>query len=59
MKLPAFSDEGLVFDKIAGDFAMERGRVKVRKFELDSISYAMSASGELNFREDTSNVRSR
>jgi len=56
MKLPAFSDEGLVFDKIAADFAMEQGRVEIRKFELDSISYAMSASGELNFRKDTANV---
>jgi AsmA-like C-terminal region len=56
MRLPAFEDEGLVFDTITADFAMDQGRVEVRKFDLDSISYAMSASGELNFREDTSNV---
>ena len=56
MRLPAFQDEGLVFNMVTADFEMEHGLVKVRKFELDSTSYAISASGEANFREDTAHV---
>jgi hypothetical protein len=56
MRLPAFTDEGLVFNTLSADLAMEQGRVEVRKFELDSTSYAISMRGEVNFREDTANV---
>ena len=56
MRMPAFSDQGLVYDTVTADFAMEQGKVEVRKFELDSTSYALSASGEVNFRTDTAYV---
>ena len=56
MRLPVFQDQGLVFDTVTADLAMEQGVVKVRTFELDSTSYAISVSGEVNFREDTSHV---
>jgi hypothetical protein len=56
MRLPAFRDEGLVFDNVRGELVMEQGRLEIRKFELDSTSYALSATGEVNFREDTSRI---
>jgi hypothetical protein len=56
MKFPTLRDEGIVFDSVRGELAMEQGKVDVRQFELDSTSYAMSATGELNFREDSSHV---
>jgi len=54
MRFPTLQDEGLVFDTVRGEFVIEQGRVEIRMFELDSTSYAISASGELNFREDSS-----
>ncbi len=56
MRMPAFQDEGIVFDTVRGDFVMEEGRVEIRTLELDSTSYAMSATGEVNFREDSSRI---
>src|SRR5262249_23205420 len=52
-KLPAFQDQGLVYDTVRADLVMEQaGRVEVRKFDLDSTSYAISAAGEVNFADD-------
>jgi hypothetical protein len=56
MKFPTLHDEGIVYDTVNGDLVMDRGRLEVRSIELDSTSYAMSATGELNFREGTSRV---
>jgi AsmA-like C-terminal region len=56
LRFPAFEDEGLVFDTVKADLAMNEGVLQVRRLDLDSISYAMSASGEVNFREDRTNV---
>lgn len=56
MKFPTIRDEGIVYDSVRGDLVMNEGRVEIRSIELDSTSYAMSATGELNFREDTSRV---
>jgi hypothetical protein len=56
MRLPTLRDEGLVFDSVRGELVMEQGRLEVRSFELDSTSYALSASGEVNFREDSSRI---
>jgi len=41
---------------VRADLAMENGRVDIRTLDLDSTTYAVSASGELNFREDTARV---
>ncbi len=56
MRLPTFQDEGLVFDTVRADLAMEQGRVEIRTFSLDSTSYAINATGKVNFRKDTSRV---
>jgi hypothetical protein len=56
MRLPAFRDEGLVFDTLTFDFAIDQGRMEIRKFDLQSISYVLNASGEANFREETARV---
>lgn len=56
MRFPALRDEGLVFDRVQGELVMDQGRVEVRTFELDSTSYAISATGEVDFREDSSRI---
>ena len=56
MRLPAFRDEGLVFNTLTADLVLVQGKMSVRKLELDSTSYAMSAGGEVNFRENTAHV---
>jgi hypothetical protein len=56
MRLPPFSDEGLVYDEVRFDITMESGRMEVRSFELDSISYAISGAGTVDFRELTTRI---
>jgi hypothetical protein len=56
MQMPAFQDEGLVFDTLDADLALKDGKLEVRKLQLDSTSYAMSASGSVDFRQDTAHV---
>ncbi|MDH3284546.1 MAG: hypothetical protein OEQ13_07375, partial [Acidobacteriota bacterium] len=56
LRLPALKDEGLVFDTVKADFPMQKGRLRIEFFELDTTSYAINAGGSLDFAQDRSDV---
>ena len=56
LKMPAFKDEGLVFDTVDAELTMQEGRAEITKFTLDSTSYAATARGYLDFRKNRSRV---
>jgi len=56
LKLLVIRDEGLVYDTAKAELVMEQGRLAIRAFDLDSTSYALTATGEIDFRGDRSKV---
>jgi hypothetical protein len=55
-KLPSMQYEGLVFDTTQAKLAMKQGRLGIELFDIDSHSYTIDATGELDFREEKSKV---
>jgi len=56
LRLPSLRDEGLVFDTVGAGFAMKEGRLEIEAFELEATSYAITATGFLDYREERSDV---
>jgi len=56
LKPLAWKDDGLVFDTTDAEVALDQGRLTLDRFELDSTSYRMTASGHIDFRKQESRV---
>ncbi len=56
LKLPTFRDEGLVFDDTWLEMTMDKGLLKLSRFDLESTSYAVTATGQMDFRREQSKV---
>lgn len=56
MKMPAFKDEGLVYDTCTATADMRDGVVTLQKFDLGSKSYALTAKGTVDFAKETTDI---
>lgn len=59
LRLPSLRDQGLVYETCSGTLVLERGVVRFENTALQSPSYSMEATGQIDFARDDTRVTVR